>query len=119
MVQAPVFVTPNGAVTVLCVPKDGNLSHRDLTLPAIYAKPAMLEKCAKIVPRDILARIVQCVLLDGGHGQIHLYYSMNPFLPTTIVIFATSVHLTILVTIVHDVPMATTYHKQHSSKTTN
>jgi hypothetical protein len=77
----------------------------------MYAKPATLEKSAKIVPRDILARIAQSVRLDGGHGRIHLYSSVNPFLPTTIVTFATSAHLTILVTTVHDVPMATTYHK--------
>jgi len=111
MAQAPVFVTPNGAVAiVLYVPIDGNRNHRrSLPQPVTCAKQDMLEKNVKIVPKDILAKIAQFARLDGGHGSIHLYCSVNPFLPTTIVTFATSACPTILVTIVHDVPTAMTY----------
>jgi ribosomal protein S28E/S33 len=114
MVLVLVTVMHGGVGIVRSVLKGGNRNRtvkRTVKQPVTYARLAMLVKTAKIVPRAILARIVQSVLLGGNPGFINPLYFRTPFQPMMVGIFVMNVFQTILGTIVHDAHMVTMYHK--------
>ena len=113
MVRVLATVMHSGVGIVRSVLNGGNQNRAKQSVKqhVTYVRLVMLVKTAKIVPRAILARIVQSVLLGGNPGFINPLYFRTPFQPMMVGIFVMNVFQTILGTIVPDAHMVTMYRK--------